>query len=143
MWTKVTAKPPAQRDAEDIWWLATFYQMDGQRAEALEAYDANFKAGGDPASGLEAALLAGDLNDGARRDALLAESLKRGQTFKLADYRNRGWIRTELLELIKLFQATFAGGDQAKLDLEAVDKAIKTADPTEKLNLWYFTGRFL
>lgn len=132
---------PGKGNARDFARRAYLALVAGDKASALNDYEAAFKKESDPGYGIDAALLAAESGDTVRRDALIADALRRGAEYKLPDYQHRGGVRTEMLALGKLFQDIWGG--RAKADPAAWDKVIATASPGEDVNLWCLTGRFL
>ena len=119
-------------DVDQVFLFTTRLILDRRPKRALEVFRQAASRLDEPGLRLHAALLADELGDKATRDASIKEIVEGPKT--------RG-LKTA--QILGLFQASFAGGDPAAIDLAAVDGLIAQMPARSRGNAYYWVGRFL
>jgi tetratricopeptide (TPR) repeat protein len=118
--------------------IATFQQLSGDAAAALQTWSAEFEKTNDPIPGLCAALIAHNLGKAGVRDNLLERVETRGKEFR---FQNRA--REELIAFAGLLRRQIAAGRKARFDEPKFADILKTAPAAEATALYYYAGEFL
>lgn len=118
--------------------IATFQQLSGDTAAALQTWSAEFEKTGDPVPGMTAAVIAHSLGKAGIRDNLLERVETRGKDFRV---QNRA--REELIALAGLFRRQIAAGKNARFDEDQFGKLLKAVSAPEAAAMSYFAGEFL
>jgi len=111
---------------------ACFYWMNGAPKKALDLLGKSFAANASPATGVHLALIADELGEKARRDAVLEELCT-----KLRDKAPK------TISLCQMMRDELADASHHPFDLGAVDHAIESFPEDGRGNAEFLVGRYL
>lgn len=118
--------------------IGAYYLLTGEEEKALEVFRASFDQQPDPLAGLHAALIADRLKRPSVRDDFLKQVIQKSGAYKL-----EGRVRTEHLELARMFRDYLAAGKEARLDRDRIEQLRRDAPPGDATNIDYYIGTFL
>lgn len=122
--------PPFRQD-----WVGVFHLLNGERKSAYDAFQAEYGQSQSYWSGFHAILLADEFGDSNARDGVLNYFIKYGvpdpttSTYALAKFA-------------VLLHDAYHGGN-GNLDLTALDEVLDKATENQRMDITYFTARYL
>jgi hypothetical protein len=131
-------KPREGLDNTDI---CIIQMLEGHRAAALDRMAEEFHQTNNPWIGMQAALLADQLRDNKRRDALLTRIVEKGAA------HHWGYLgqptRVDTIAMAKMFLADLAAGGKAELDFDKLHAMRDASLGSEDCNVNYFLACYL
>ena len=132
------ATPPAWLEN---FWIGDFYLLEGETETALKHFERCHDKSNDPYDGLRVAVVADQMKDAKRRDAMLLRIKEKGPEFIAS---STGKPRTELLSLVQWMIDGLAKGGKGDIDLAAADKVGAAVEvDLQRMNYYYYLGKYL